>query len=37
MAKPQYKPRNQPGRPAHAGKVERWLGAEKIKHLQPAA
>jgi hypothetical protein len=30
----QYRHRNQPGRPAHAGQVERWLGAEKIKHLQ---
>lgn len=23
-----------PLRPAHAGRVERWLGAEKVKHLQ---
>jgi len=34
MAPRQYKPRNQPGRPAHAGQVERWLGAAKVKHLQ---
>jgi hypothetical protein len=34
MTQRQYRHRNQPGRPAHAGQVERWLGAEKIKHLQ---
>jgi hypothetical protein len=30
----QYKAANHPGRPADASKVERWLGAEKIAHLQ---
>lgn len=30
----QYKQRRFPGRPAHAGRVERWLGAEKVAHLQ---
>lgn len=34
MTPRQYKPRNQPGRPAHAGQVERWLGAAKVRHLQ---
>lgn len=30
----QFKPRNQPGRPAHAGQVERWLGAEKVAKMR---
>ena len=29
-----YCPRNQPIRPAHAGQVERWLGAEKVAKMQ---
>lgn len=29
-----YRPRNQPGRPAHTGQVERWLGVEKVAKLQ---
>lgn len=34
MAARQYKPRHQPGRPAHAGQVERWLGAEKVAKMR---
>lgn len=30
----QHKQRRFPGRPADAQKVERWLGAEKVAHLQ---